>query len=204
MRQSSSLHRYIQLILVAICLMFIYFTWFAMRPVDLVVEMQNNITNQKEDITRSTISTLEENIPAIEYFDEMVNRPLFFENRQPFVYKQAVKKSVPKEQKKNTISSKIEYSLHAVVITPKKKIAIIQSSKTKKIQRVAEGTKVDDWKLEHIEPREIRLARDDEIKILVLEVKNSSPNKKPATTMRTNTKEKQKKNIKLNTWGARE
>ncbi len=137
----------------------------------------DNIDKKSIDKNELSISDIQLGTPPISDFDEMINRPLFFEDRQPFIYEEIVEKKL-KQKKRYSRKSSEEYFLNAVVITPEKKIAIIQSSKAKEPQRIALGETINGWTLESIEAKEIKLSSGKETKTLVLEVKNSTPDKK--------------------------
>lgn len=192
-KQQHNIHKYIQLGLSSLCLILIYFIWLQTQPIDMSEIMQSNIHNENQNESEPVFLSVEKTIPGVDEFDEMVNRPLFFESRKPFVFEEVAKEPESKKRKTNVRKSREEYSLNAVVITPEKQIAILQSNKAKELQRVALGEMINDWKLEAIDPREVKLTRGNETKNLVLEIKNSSPKAKQKTT---ETSSKQKENIK--------
>lgn len=129
--------------------------------------------------------------PDISEFDEVINRPLFFADRKPYVYVAPEKPIKPSRQKKKTIPKKTEqYSLNAVIITPERQLAIIQSGRGKTLQRLSLGEEIEGWTLETIEPRSVLLKKGNETKSLELEIKISKPQKQTATkTNKTTPKE---------------
>jgi hypothetical protein len=183
--KTSNIEKGLQSLLAILCVVFIYLIWQETRPLEapVMTTLENDITTDKDD--EKIFPGIENNLPAINEFDEMVNRPLFSENRQPFVA-EVIENKKQEPKKPNTRKSREEYSLNAVIITPATKIAIIQSSKAKELQRIALGETIDNWTLESIEPREIKLSSGTETKTLILEVKNSSPGKTGRETTKKN------------------
>jgi len=117
--------------------------------------------------------------PDISDYDEIINRPLFFEDRKPYVYVAPEKSQKKSNKKKKTAPKQTEqYVLNAVIITPEKHLAIIQSSRGKNTQRIALGESLDGWTVEAIEPRSVLLKKGNETKNLELEIKTSNPKQK--------------------------
>ena len=117
--------------------------------------------------------------PDISDYDEIINRPLFFEDRKPYVYVAPEKSQKKSNKKKKTAPKQTEqYVLNAVIITPEKHLAIIQSSRGKDTQRIALGESLDGWTIETIESRSVLLKKGNESKSLELEVKTSNPKQK--------------------------
>jgi hypothetical protein len=178
MKKNTSLtQRYFQVLLTGTCFFLCYLLWQEIQATDISTTAENITNEMIEEETVLSFPGIENTLPEIDEFDEMINRPLFFENRQPFVFEEIADEK-PEPKNTNTRKPREEYSLNAVIITPNKKIAIIESSKAKELQRIALGENIDDWTLESVEPREIKLINGKETKTLVLEIKNSAPNKK--------------------------
>jgi hypothetical protein len=135
----------------------------------------------------------QEEIPEISDYDDMINRPLFFEDRKPYVYIEPEKASPKTKKRKQAAPKKTElYSLSAVMMSTDKKLAIIQSGREKTMQRLSLGESIDGWIVENIEPRSVLLKKGNETKQLELEIKTSQ--RKQKSTTKTNRKTVQKEN----------
>jgi hypothetical protein len=192
--KTSLIQKSIQASLTILCFILVYLLWIETKPLEVSIAPTIEQTMSVEDESK-TFPGIENTIPDINEFDEMINRPLFSETRQPYVEEIEVEKQ-EEIKKPNTRKTREEYSLNAVIITPAKKIAIIQTSKSKELQRIGLGESIDDWLIDSINTREIKMTRGNETKSLVLEVKNSSPNKKTsASSLKTKTNNDSEENI---------
>jgi hypothetical protein len=180
----SPLHKYLQIILTGLCIVMVYMLWLATKPMSYVNESQNAAVNEEESNAISSFPNIENTIPTVDEFEEMINRPLFYESRVPFVFEEAEEIEKSNNTKKTNKKRNEEYSLSAVIITPDKKIALIQLNREKELQRINLGENIDDWKLEEVEPHQIKLSKGAETKTLLLEIKNSSPERKQAKSNR--------------------
>ena len=79
-----------------------------------------------------------------------------------------------------------QYALNAVIITPERQLAIIQSGRGKTLQRISLGEEIDGWTLETIEPRSVLLKKGNETKNLELEIKASKPQKQSTAKTKNN------------------
>jgi len=66
-----------------------------------------------------------------------------------------------------------QYLLSAIVITKDKRIALIQSDHIKEPQKIALGEILDGWTLSNIQPRQVTLERNGEIRKLNLGIISS-------------------------------
>ncbi len=151
---------------------------------------QLKIKQNKEPVAISTNSTeiaTENNriIPELSEYDEIVKRPLFNDDRLPFVYV-APEKTESKKKRTSAKKPVEQYRLNAVVITPDKQIAIIQTSKKRELLRVAIGESIDNWTLSEVTDHAVQLKNGNEIKTLELEIK-ASVNKQTSTKNKNKT-----------------
>jgi len=156
---------------------------------------------EKKLIENSVIVFSEEQIEpsVITDYDEIIERPLFFDDRKPYVYVEPEKKQPDTKKKKTTPKKNEQYSLSAIMITSEKKLAIIQSGREKSLQRIALGESIDGWKIENIEPHSVLLKKGNESKNLTLEIKNSNTKQNStAKTSRQTNKAKEKTEEKVN------
>ncbi|MBL1140411.1 MAG: hypothetical protein HND53_00075 [Proteobacteria bacterium] len=189
MKESSQTILKITLLCI-ICVMG-YALWYQInKPVSLPV---NSVTNKKLIVTNEpSISELQLESPVISDYNEMIERPLFFEDRKPYVFVEPEIKAPPTKMKATAPKKNEQYSLSAVMIKSDKKLAIIQSGRDKKLQRLSLGESIDDWVLETIEPRSVLLKKGNETKSLELEIKTTSQKNIKSTktgSKKTNPKE---------------
>lgn len=173
-RSSYPLQHSIRLILLGLCVIFTTILLFELNP-----EYSNNIKSEVIDVdlspTDSGIALKEFVFPKITAFNEIIERPLFNETRLPFETGKP-EQTVVDTRKNNTKArnKQEQLSLNAVVMTPDKQIAIIQSGPGKDLQRVALGEAIEGWTLDDVSSHSIRLVKGKEIKDLELEIKNSA------------------------------
>ena len=173
-RSSYPLQHSIRLILLGLCVIFTTLLLFELNP-----EYSNNIKSEVIDVdlspTDSGIALKEFVFPKITAFNEIIERPLFNETRLPFETGKP-EQTVVDTRKNNTKArnKQEQLSLNAVVMTPDKQIAIIQSGPGKDLQRVALGEAIEGWTLDDVSSHSIRLVKGNETKNLELEIKNSA------------------------------
>ena len=173
-RSSYPLQHSIRLILLGLCVIFTTILLFELNP-----EYSNNIKSEVIDVdlspTDSGIALKKFVFPKITAFNEIIERPLFNETRLPFETGKP-EQTVVDTRKNNTKArnKQEQLSLNAVVMTPDKQIAIIQSGPGKDLQRVALGEAIEGWTLDDVSSHSIRLVKGKEIKDLELEIKNSA------------------------------
>jgi len=175
MKQSkSSLQNKIMIGLSCLCVMLAAILWFEMNS----TESTNQEVDQSEYDTVSKNNNLNKKksiYPESVAFDEIIQRPLFNETRQPFVASEPEKTVTrPKEKNNRTIKKREQYSLSAVVITPDAQIAILQNGRDKTLRRLALGEIIDGWSLNEVTPHSVQLKKGEEIKNLELEIKGSN------------------------------
>jgi len=113
-------------------------------------------------------------LPITEYQD-IIDRPLFMANRQPYVQIQTEIGTEEPDMQENIIASPTaqQYMLTAVIITPETSTAIIQSAKNKEPQHIVIGETIDEWTLVEVHKQHIILKQGDETQMVELEVKKS-------------------------------
>jgi hypothetical protein len=109
-------------------------------------------------------------------YDQIIERPLFMQDRRPYVAEGLAQ--TPQKNRRQKPTARIaqdEYILSAVIITSKKRIALLQSQREKKLQKLHQGDELDGWTLTDIQPAWVSLKKGAEIKQLDLTVKGSPP-----------------------------
>jgi hypothetical protein len=193
-RSSYPLQHNIRLILLSLCVIFTTILLFELNP-----EYSNNIKSEVIDAdlspTDSGIDLKEFVFPEITAFNEIIERPLFNETRLPLGTGKPEQTVVDTRKNNTKVRNKQEQlSLNAVVMTPDKQIAIIQSGPGNDLQRVALGEAIEGWTLDDVRAHSIRLVKGKEIKDLELEIKNSAIKKtKVAKSKKDKQSESQRK-----------
>lgn len=124
---------------------------------------------------------------AIAAYEDIVNRPLFNEDRQPYVYVAPPPEEKPVKTRERPVPPKPpqQFSLTAIVITPETSLAILQGGKDKSLQRVRLGETIDGWTLTDIQDQSIVLTQGEQTQTLDLEVKGSGKTQKPPVAQKT-------------------
>lgn len=166
------------LIRTGLCLisgLFIYSLWSSLENIGQD-RAENNVEELASVSDNPPVVIADKNriLPGSSEFDEIIRRPLFNDDRLPFVYV-----TPEKSDSKKTKKTAEQYRLNAVVITPEKQIAIIKSSKNKESLRISLGESIDDWILNEVTHHSVQLKKGNKIKILELEIKISA--KRPKT-----------------------
>jgi hypothetical protein len=141
-------------------------------------DVAETLHNTKVGSKQEQIDTSDETrIPPLSDFDEITARPLFFENREPFVYLEPEEedKTPKKKVKKPAVKKQQEqFMLNAVIITADQRIAIIKSGRGKNLHTISMGETIDGWTLDEVEYGSVKLTNDGETQYLELEVKGST------------------------------
>ncbi len=159
-----------------------------------VFTLKNPLTagNDVNHEARSIPVTIDERVlqadpaPEISSFSSMVSRPLFNEERQPFVANTStINKPVAERLEKTAKLNDDKLMLSAVIITPEQKLAIIESERDKSSYTVALGESVNHWQLTEVFNHAVTLSKDTQTRLLELEYrpfinKPASKNKKQA------------------------
>ena len=131
-------------------------------------------------------------ISEITEYEEIINRPLFHDDRKPHSY--AKTKKQKNKSKLNAAKLNKKLSLIAIVITPKTRLAIMQSGKNREPQRLMSGESINEWTLANIEDRYVILKNENETKKIELDLKASKKtNNLKKTTSKKNESESYKK-----------
>ena len=158
----------IQIGLLCLCLLFAGSLWFDLvRDYSLTAD-ENLTVAFAADVNLNNIDQANV-IPPITDYTEIIERPLFMQDRRPYVPDETVAAIKPPQQKtRGRKRAKDELLLSAVIITENKRIALIQTGKGKKIQKVMLGEIIDDWTVADVQPGEVSLQKGSETKKLEL------------------------------------
>ena len=135
---------------------------------------ESNITVSVDAKNMISVTDNKKEFPLINTYQDIIDRPLFMEDRQPYI------SQTPETKKSNIREPKSrQFSLSAVVITSEKSIAILQYAKSKTLQHIELGETIDGWTLTEIHNQQVVLKKGDNTKTLVLEIKGSLQKKTP-------------------------
>jgi len=184
MKVQQVINKYSQVLLLCLCVFLAWILWldlnrdYSMSLPDKVISETVIGPEPSEKLPGKELSPLSDYVQIIE-------RPLFRKDRRPFVPDESVVDE-KKQKRKSSVSRMKPDELHlsAVIITNETRIALIQSGRNKKIQKVILGEVIDDWTLDDVQPGLISLKKGDEVKTLELLIK-SSPKQIPSKSKRT-------------------
>ncbi|MEE8321879.1 MAG: hypothetical protein V3R68_08570 [Gammaproteobacteria bacterium] len=116
----------------------------------------------------------EELKPLAEYA-MITRRPLFNEDRRPYIESKPVVEVKKPDKKKPVGDAKKKQivKLSAVIITEDKRIALVQAGGERQLQKIMQGEEVNGWILTDVQPSYITLNMGDETMNVELEIKAS-------------------------------
>ncbi|MCI0400777.1 MAG: hypothetical protein L0Z68_05695 [Gammaproteobacteria bacterium] len=166
-----------QFFLLAICIGLGYLLW---EELDADYSNSKNTEGSQGEIRIEQMPDLgiDTMLPSISYFAEIVQRPLFFEDRKPYVFVESKENVNKSNEKLTTTRQPSQFHLSAVIITSGERIAIIQDGKNEKPQKIQLGDTVGGWTLTDVRPRSVKLMRGDEVRNLELDIKGPARKQK--------------------------
>jgi len=153
---------------------------------DYAITPLANVDSTSQPLTMKEVAPTDTFV-AIEAYENIINRPLFNDDRKPYVYVAPVAEQKPVKTKERPMPTKPQQqlSLTAVVITPEKSLAILQAGNNKTLQRVRLGETIDGWTLTEIQDQSVVLEQGGQTQTLELEVRGSNKTQKPALTQKS-------------------
>jgi hypothetical protein len=112
-------------------------------------------------------------LPPIEEFAAIVERPLFMMDRKPYVPGIAETEQPQTPVNQNSLSNE-QYLLSAIIISEDKRLALLTKQSDSKLYKLGVGESIDGWTIQDIQTREVSLNRGTESRKLELMV-NTSP-----------------------------
>ncbi|WP_197744516.1 hypothetical protein [Candidatus Nitrosacidococcus tergens] len=103
--------------------------------------------------------SLNNNIPPLTYYKEIIERPLFHPNRRPLDPEEEDEDNLTPEEraKRNNKDKQVEqppikdrFTLNGIAIDGGKAIALLEDHKEKKILRLSQGEQLENWKIKNI------------------------------------------------------
>ena len=157
------------LLLIGICVL-LYFIWAGLnRPLNLPDKPP---ASGPEAVTETAPEDARPPEPDIADYAVVVERPLFFAERTPYV---AGEPDTPltQPQPQTAPGLDIPFTLSAIVISAGKRLAVIHYGRDNKQQRIALGQSIDGWTFTAIERRSVLLKKGNATKNLELAIKTS-------------------------------
>ena len=114
--------------------------------------------------------------PDIKTYDEILERPLFLEERAPPVQPDPVQ-ARPKVKK-----TPLRLQLEGVAITPEIRVAVVRDLGNKKLLKLEEGMKHQGWVLESVNTASATFKHGEQTEELTLAVDKKSHSKRPSTS----------------------
>ncbi len=193
-KQQHPLQTLFRLTLLGLCALFSFLLW---QEFSQQHYLNNGVSREmnKADFPNLKIEKRKITHQDITKFDEITKRPLFNNTRQPFIAPKpnATAKKTTQKNKKLPVK-KEQFMLSATVITPDKRIAVLQTSRDKTQQRISLGEEFNGWILHEITPHSVKLTKGKQIKNLELEIKKSAPAKKTKKQTQTKTAQETTRN----------
>ena len=151
----------------------------------LLVELKSLVPPAEKESAATNVAltphplsaTKQKPLPLIAEYEELIRRPLFNEDRRPHVDSTAADRST------SLTVSPPTFTLSAIVITPEKSIAIVQSANTKTLERLTVNAVKDGWTLAEIHSQYVVITQGTRTAILALEVTGSGTS--PSPTQKT-------------------
>lgn len=110
--------------------------------------------------------------PEIADYAVVVERPLFFAERAPYVALEPdLPLSQPGPQTAPMPGASVPFTLSAIVISAGQRLAVIHYGRDNRQQRIALGQSIDGWAFAAIEPRSILVRKGSQAQMLELAIK---------------------------------
>ena len=169
---NSQALRYFQGLLVTICgILFLFTVYELIRPYQLFPAAPS-IERDEQTVVETQASVIRPALPQ-EAFSEIVERPLFMENRRPYVPPVSKGPKEPKRPHQVETDILTLISLSAIVITKDKRIALIEDNRTRKLQQLRRGETFNGWTLTDIRTNSIAMQKGQDTRQIELVVKPS-------------------------------
>ena len=150
-------------VLVVLCAIFCGITAYELvRPYYPVYDATSS--NRDEEPSAETSVAVSEAIPSVDAFSEIIERPLFMENRRPFVPPAPVVTEKPETPRPAEPDITTQISLRATIIIGDKRIALIQVLGDGKQQTLRQGEAFNGWTLADIQTDSISMKKGNEVR----------------------------------------
>ena len=159
--------RFFRGILVALCAILCGVTVYEMaRPYRLTYPAPS--AGQDKGAPTETGEAADAALPPINAFAEIIERPLFREDRRPFVPPPAPPPQTPEAPRPAEPDITEQISLRATIIIGAKRIALIQVLGDSKQQKLRQGEVFNGWTLADVQSDSIAMKKGDEVRRIEL------------------------------------
>lgn len=124
--------------------------------------------SQDKDAVAATTGTGDEAVPPMEAFSEIMERPLFREDRRPFVPPPAPPAQEPEMPPPVEPDITTQIALRATIIIGDKRIALIQVHGNDEQQKIRQGEAFNGWTLADVQSDSISMKKGDEVRRIEL------------------------------------
>ena len=168
MKLSQQALRITRLTLIAMCVLssgLMVYEW--VRPYGLSANPPL-ISPDKEVAVAAPETQANRPVPPLGTFSEMIERPLFREDRSPYVPETPTEPEQPRDTGPDITT---QISLSAIVIDEDERIALIERTQDKKLQQLRQGEKFNGWTLNQIQADDITMQKGQQTRQIALTVK---------------------------------
>ena len=174
MNNTAKASHYLQVFLVGLCLVFVLIIIIDMNSNYKITIVEGSVSQAPEGKGQATSAAALVSVKPLNEYDQIVERPLFMQDRRPYAEEQVVDATQRNSRNKPvTGSAQDEYMLTAVIITSNKRIALLRSNKNNKLQKLNQGDELDGWTLTDVQPAQVSLTKGPLIRQLELMIKGS-------------------------------
>ena len=168
MKQTRKPLRNTRRMLAALCVILAFAAVYQLARPHRLPQLEREAGRDAEDLSallRETAGAM----PPLAAFAEIIERPLFMENRRPYVAPAPVAVRAP-EPAPAPVEPDIteQISLRATIIIGEKRIALVQDLAVGKQRRLKQGESFNGWTLTHVETDGISMQKGEETRQIAL------------------------------------
>lgn len=187
MKLRQPILRILGITLAGICLLcsgVIIYEWT--RP--LRIPAETPLFHPDETTSKSPMASASRLVQPIDTYSEVAERPLFREDRRPYIPEPPVEPEQPRDDGPD-ITTLI--SLSGTVINEDERIALIQRKQDNKLQQIRQGEKFNGWTLNRIQADDITMQKGRQTRQITLTVKPPRQQAQPQENLKPADTEKQ-------------
>lgn len=170
-----------RVILAAVCISLVGLLFLQVMPWEPDAPVTSAGAIMPDDSDSDTIEEQpeeqEQSVLSISAYDEIIQRPLFNQDRKPFV--PTVEPETVAAQPAPPPPPPRRITLLAVLINAEKRMAIMRVEDSNKLFRVAVGGSIDSWRLKEVMPHSATLVKGAETRQLKLQISKSGTAQTP-------------------------
>ena len=158
---------YLLVVMIVLCVVLSGFTVYELVRTHQVPHLAH-AANQDAQTAATMVDETGWDIPSIEAVAEIVERPLFMENRRPYTAPAPIVIIEPEPQLPVEPDITEQITLRATIIIGEKRIALIQELANGKQLRLRQGEQFNGWTLTGVETNAISMKKGDVVKQIEL------------------------------------